>query len=627
MKKDFIAFKERLAYCTGGVGKDLVYWLVTAYFMLYLGISQDVSPAFVFFLFVSGRLFDAFNDPLVGFLIDRTRTRFGKFKPWLLAGTLLNAGFTLLLFNLPSLQGAALYWYLTFIYAAWSFTYSMMDVPYWSLLATFGTSSSVRESMSATGRLGALIGAQIILFSGYMVLRRPETYEAVMQAFFYLAAGCAGAFVLSELYTVFAVRDRHVKLHLQRPRLADLPRLLLRNDALLEILLITLLQQSVIGIINTTLFFVFADSHTEAMLTEQSSIQDSYVQMLLCGAAAQAVCLISFPYLSKLTSRKVLFTISCVCMIAGFAVLCLLPGFEYSLMLGLCAYALCSCGMALCCVLTTVMLIDSADYGEFKLNMRSECIIFSVQTMSAKLGITIAYVISGLSVSAISMLPRLVSLPEMPVLTLQMALLFVVLATVGMLMFYLRSYKLSGTFFRKMLNSLALMRTPQSSASGFPVLVRYVLDQDSIMMPEECRGLSFEGVVRQLIQRLAGKHCIEDPSALLQSVLKRHKLSSCAIASGIAIPHARGSFVHRACMAMAVLPQPLPELTAPDGTQCDLIFLIASPDDGRSHLTLLGRLSLMLNDSTFVSQLRQAGSAQELYARMLQRSLELCDKQ
>ena len=71
----------------------------------------------------------------------------------------------------------------------------------------------------------------------------------------------------------------------------------------------------------------------------------------------------------------------------------------------------------------------------------------------------------------------------------------------------------------------------------------------------------------------------------------------------------------RPAIAIAVLEKPL-DLGSFDGKKCDLIFLIASPDDGQTHLNLLGRLSLVLNEQGFADSLRHAGTAREVVTRI-----------
>lgn len=88
-------------------------------------------------LFIA-RIFDAFNDPIMGIIVAKTKTRWGKFRPWLFIGTLTNAIVLYLMFAAPpSLSGRGLVAYAAVTYILWGVTYTMMDIPYWSMDSCF----------------------------------------------------------------------------------------------------------------------------------------------------------------------------------------------------------------------------------------------------------------------------------------------------------------------------------------------------------------------------------------------------------------------------------------------------------------------------------------------------------
>ena len=138
--------REKAAYALGAVGKDMVYMLSSSYVLYYyqdlLGVSAIAMGAILLF----ARVFDAFNDPVMGVLVARTRTRWGRFRPWLLIGTALNAVVLWLLFSAPpALNGGGLVAYAALTYLFWGVTYTMLDIPYWSMIPAFTQSGPERE--------------------------------------------------------------------------------------------------------------------------------------------------------------------------------------------------------------------------------------------------------------------------------------------------------------------------------------------------------------------------------------------------------------------------------------------------------------------------------------------------
>ena len=109
--------------------------------------SFQLNVAFVGSLFLFARLWDAINDPvLMGWVVDNTKTRWGKFRPWILIGTLVNSIIVLFLFWNPvgHMSETAVYIYCAVFYVLWGMSYTLMDVPYWSMIPSFSSNPDTR---------------------------------------------------------------------------------------------------------------------------------------------------------------------------------------------------------------------------------------------------------------------------------------------------------------------------------------------------------------------------------------------------------------------------------------------------------------------------------------------------
>ena len=93
-----LTFREKYSYGIGAFGKDLVYAFVATYLMMFFTDEVGISSVFVGGLFFVSRFWDAINDPIMGKIVDNTNTKWGKFRPWLLIGTLINAVVLIFLF-------------------------------------------------------------------------------------------------------------------------------------------------------------------------------------------------------------------------------------------------------------------------------------------------------------------------------------------------------------------------------------------------------------------------------------------------------------------------------------------------------------------------------------------------
>ena len=111
--------KEKYSFGFGAFGKDLVVNLIGIYLMYYLTDILGVAASFVGTLYFVARIWDAINDPIMGMIVDKTKTKWGKFRPWLVIGTPVNSVITVLIFTNFHLEGTALYVFVSIMYIVW----------------------------------------------------------------------------------------------------------------------------------------------------------------------------------------------------------------------------------------------------------------------------------------------------------------------------------------------------------------------------------------------------------------------------------------------------------------------------------------------------------------------------
>ena len=145
--------KEKISYGLGAVGKDMVYMLSASYILYYYQDILGVSAIAMGIILMAARVFDAFNDPVMGVVVAKTRTRWGKFRPWLLIGTITNAIVLYIMFAAPpALNGSGLIAYAAITYILWGVTYTMMDIPFWSMIPAFTEGGEEREGLTTLAR-------------------------------------------------------------------------------------------------------------------------------------------------------------------------------------------------------------------------------------------------------------------------------------------------------------------------------------------------------------------------------------------------------------------------------------------------------------------------------------------
>ncbi len=126
---------QTVSIVAAGAGQNIIYTVVTTFMLLFLLQYADFTPAELAIattIIAVTRIVDAIGDPIVGSLIDRTQTRWGKLRPFVLFSALPVALLTTLLFTVP--ENAVLYFGI--IYVLWGFAYTFCDVPLWGLIGS-----------------------------------------------------------------------------------------------------------------------------------------------------------------------------------------------------------------------------------------------------------------------------------------------------------------------------------------------------------------------------------------------------------------------------------------------------------------------------------------------------------
>src|SRR6056297_1244120 len=103
MQKVKLSNKEKFSYAFGGFGKDMMFAMSTI-MLFYFNDLLLINAAFLGIMMMVVRIWDAVNDPIMGSIVDRTKSRFGKFRPWILIGAVTNAIVLVVLFLNPDFQ-------------------------------------------------------------------------------------------------------------------------------------------------------------------------------------------------------------------------------------------------------------------------------------------------------------------------------------------------------------------------------------------------------------------------------------------------------------------------------------------------------------------------------------------
>ena len=390
-----LSLRAKFSYALGAVGKDMVYMLSASYVLYYFQDLLGVSAIAMGIILLVARIFDAFNDPIMGVVVAKTRTRWGKFRQWLLIGTLTNAVVLFLMFAAPpSLDAAGLTAYAAIAYILWGVTYTMMDIPYWSMIPAFTRSGRERENLTTLARSAAGVGSALITIVTMIAVRflgenigNAEGNAAEIIGFKWFALIIAGLFVLFTLLTCINVKEKSTA-KMETVSVKQMFKSLLQNDqALTVVVAIVLINTAIYITSNLVIYFFKYDFGGEGWFND-------YTLFNTFGGAVQILSMmVLYPLLRKALklSNTRIFYVGLCSAIMGYAallglaftnmsnvMLLFVPGF----------FIFASSGIMN--ILTTVFLANTVDYGYIKLKRSDESVIFSMQTFVVKLASGIA---------------------------------------------------------------------------------------------------------------------------------------------------------------------------------------------------------------------------------------------
>ena len=151
--------KERICFTLGAFGRSGIYTLMSMFTLVFFQNGAGLTLGQGTTIILIGRIFDAINDPMMGMIVDRTKSRWGKMRPYLLFSPVPIAITTILLFTAPFEDGstAAFVWALV-TYILWGVAFTVQDVPFWGLSSVITPLESERTSFISTARLGSTFG-------------------------------------------------------------------------------------------------------------------------------------------------------------------------------------------------------------------------------------------------------------------------------------------------------------------------------------------------------------------------------------------------------------------------------------------------------------------------------------
>ena len=438
--------RNRINFGLGTIGRDMFYAFESNCLLYFLSDVLDL-PIWVFaaasMVLSVMRIFDAFNDPITGLLIDNIRSPWGKFKPAILVGGILSAIFALILFS-----GIGTGWAFVILfgiaYFLWDVSFGINDIGYWTLLPVLSTDQKQREKIGAFSRICASIGTYIVMAAWQPVTSGLGDTPTV---WFWCVVVISAIYLLGLLFPLLGVKERRIAPEQQESTtIRQMFRAILKNDQLLwTTLALGLFMVGYCTTINFAIYYMKYLFGNEGM----------YMILVVVVGVAQLGTLSVYPAVAKRMSRRSLYTLGTILVVIGYLIFFFA---EVSIVLIVIGALLVFVGQAFIQALMLMFLTDTVEYGYWKLGKKNESITFSIQPFINKIGgalatgiVSISLIISGIkidggTVDAIDSQGKLI-------VKLAMFVVPVLMILIGYFV-YLKKFKIDEQFYAQILKDL-----------------------------------------------------------------------------------------------------------------------------------------------------------------------------
>lgn len=411
--------KEAIAYSIAGFGQNFICTIIGSYLTVFMtdallfgsadvmvgGVSGAMAVAF---LMLGTRIYDACNDPIMGSIVDRTRTKWGKCRPYLKWMPIPIAVMTILCFC-PFLEPKATSTFaiISVVYVIWSMVYTVVDVPYWGLSTCMTNNTTIRGNVLTVARLLSTLGAGIVTV-GVPIITSAVTNKykgadgAVLPQFidanantlkwtYFICALVFTAIAIPMFYYGFRNTKERFTSTENPPSLGHNLKLLFKNRELLLVVL-----SGILGGARMVYTYTGGLYFAKYVLKEEGLY--SLITLLVVPGGAVASILV--PWMTKKFTKKWAYigvhVLGAVVMFAMYFI-----GYDANWKLVVCAIGLVLLGIpqGVNNIATYAMIGDTVEYLEWKTGERAEGICFAMQTFINKIGMAVGAFIGVFSYS------------------------------------------------------------------------------------------------------------------------------------------------------------------------------------------------------------------------------------
>ncbi|AWG44766.1 MFS transporter (plasmid) [Priestia filamentosa] len=385
-----IKMKEKIGYATGDLACNFIYQTVSSYLLFFYTEVFGISAAAAGLMFLIVRIIDALMDPVIGTIVDKTNTKYGRFRPYLLYGAIPFAVVAILCFTTPEFSdtGKIIYAYITYILL--SLTYSTVNVPYSALTSAITQDTKEIVSLTSIRMLFSNGGGMIVAFGVPFlaaIFTQATGNTGIGWQITMSIMGVTGAILL--ILSFLSTKER-VQISEEESKVGykDIFKQLRVNRPLVILCFLFLLNFGVNSIINSVgIYYV----------TYNVARPDLVKWYGLIGTLPALILMPLIPTLYKVMGKKKLLFTALSCKAIGLLALFIIPPSIVPLVFA--GRLVSALGTITAGAFTWAMIPETIDYGEYKTGKRASGVIYSLVNFFFKFGMAIGGIVPGIILS------------------------------------------------------------------------------------------------------------------------------------------------------------------------------------------------------------------------------------
>lgn len=406
-----LSTRNLLMFSMGTFGRDFIWGLFAVQLLNFILFTKQITEAqfgSITFIIIAARIFDAFNDPIMGGIVDNTRTRWGKFKPWQLIGAVLTGGVIITLFS-NTLQGGAFVVLLAVMYFLFSITFTMNDISYWGMMPSLTSNEHDRSKLMACAQIFASVGGALVgIVVPALTIGAFAIQGSAVTGYRFISIFAVLLMIGFQMFTILGVKEKKLSLDLgarEKFSLIQIFKKIGKNDQLVWSSVIMIVFSVGTGIVGgglSTAYLFFEFGYTGILLS---------LFFVFFGIATMFFT-ITYPILEKKFTRTKMFYSTGSAIVVGYILMLIFglvfPSSPQETTLWYVKFALMALANGIIgyghgfYMIMVISMANTVEYSELKTGKREEGLVFSLRPFTAKLSsamvqgvVTIVYLLAG----------------------------------------------------------------------------------------------------------------------------------------------------------------------------------------------------------------------------------------